>query len=286
MSLISTLTSGVSALHSFSAGLQTIGNDIANVSTTGYKKASVSFADTFAGVGVQARAATTNFMQGSIETTGKVTDLGISGNGFFVVKDSSGNSLATRDGSFHFDATGNLVTAQGYKVQGFTGGASNGASTAATPIDTTKVADIKLATPPALAAPATGSAQLQSVSIDTSGQITEIYSDGSSAVTGQVLLQNFSNLSALSKQGNNLYGGLDLAGPTGGTVFGAATLTSYAPNANGLGSIQSGSLEQSNVDLTEEFSNLITMQRSFQAGSRLITVSDTVLEDIVNLKQR
>ncbi|MGH7943417.1 MAG: flagellar basal body rod C-terminal domain-containing protein, partial [Opitutaceae bacterium] len=48
----------------------------------------------------------------------------------------------------------------------------------------------------------------------------------------------------------------------------------------------SGTLEQSNVDLTEEFADLITMQRSFQAGSRLITVSDSVLEDIVNLKQR
>jgi len=69
-------------------------------------------------------------------------------------------------------------------------------------------------------------------------------------------------------------------------VFGNAALTTYAPNANGLGSIQSGTLEQSNVDLTEEFSNMITMQRSFQAGSRLITISDSVLEDIVNLKQR
>jgi flagellar hook protein FlgE len=271
MSLISTLTSGVSALRSFSTGLQTVGNDIANVSTTSYKKANVNFADTFAGIGVQAKAPTTSFTQGSLASTGNATDLGISGNGFFVVKDSSGNQFATRDGSFHFDSNGNLLTSQGYSVQGFLG--SGGA------IDTSKVANIAMGTPPA-------NAQLQSISIDTAGKITEFYSDGTSALTGQVLLQNFNNPSALTKQGNNLYGGLDTAGPVGGTVFGASPLTTYVAGANGLGSIQSGTLEQSNVDLTEEFSNLITMQRSFQAGSRLITVSDTVLEDIINLKQR
>jgi flagellar hook protein FlgE len=265
MSLISTLTSGVSALRSFSTGLQVIGNDIANVSTTSYKKGNVSFADTFAGVGVQAKDVTTSFTQGSLESTGNTTDLGISGNGFFIVKDNAGNQLATRDGAFHFDSTGNLLTSQGYRVQGNSGAGG------------TTLGDIKLGTPP------TGT-QLQSVSIDTSGQLTEFYSDGSTAVTGQVLLQNFNNLSALTKQGNNLYGGLQLAGPIGGSIFG--TPATNVPNANGLGSIQSGTLEQSNVDLTQEFSNLITMQRSFQAGSRLITVSDTVLDDIVNLKTR
>jgi flagellar hook protein FlgE len=61
--------------------------------------------------------------------------------------------------------------------------------------------------------------------------------------------------------------------------------TVNAPGGNGLGIIQSGTIELSNVDLTEQFSDLITTQRSFQAGSRLITVSDTILEDIVNLKR-
>ena len=78
------------------------------------------------------------------------------------------------------------------------------------------------------------------------------------------------------KQGNNLYD----FGATGAVVTDLTT-----PGTSGLGSIQSGKLELSNVDLTEQFSELITTQRSFQAGSRLITVSDTVLEDIVNLKR-
>ena len=277
MSLISTLTSGVSALRSFSTGLQNIGNDIANVSTTSYKKANVSFADTFAGIGVQAKGVTTNYSQGSLESTGNVTDLGISGNGFFIVKDVSGNQFATRDGNFHFNAAGKLVNAQGYSVQGLIGGTSTAAPAALGDITLTDLS----------ASTATAALQRQSVSIDTAGRITEFYSDGTSAVTNQVLLQNFSNLSALTKQGSNLYSGLDAAGPVGGTtVLGATDLKTYVAGSNGLGSIQSGTLEQSNVDLTEEFSNLITMQRSFQAGSRLITVSDTVLEDIINLKQR
>jgi flagellar hook protein FlgE len=69
-------------------------------------------------------------------------------------------------------------------------------------------------------------------------------------------------------------------------VNGAAlSATLDRPNQGGLGKIQSGALELSNVDLTEEFANMITAQRSFQASSRLVTVSDTVLEDIVNLKR-
>ena len=58
-----------------------------------------------------------------------------------------------------------------------------------------------------------------------------------------------------------------------------------SPATTGLGTIQAGTLEMSNVDLTDQFAELITTQRSFQAGSRLITVSDSVLEDIVNLKR-
>ena len=75
MSLISTLTSGVSALRSFSTGLSTIGNDIANVTTTSFKKGNVSFADTFTGAGVQSTGVTTSFIQGALENTGNVTDL-------------------------------------------------------------------------------------------------------------------------------------------------------------------------------------------------------------------
>jgi flagellar hook protein FlgE len=120
-----------------------------------------------------------------------------------------------------------------------------------------------------------------------SGNVVEFYSDGSSANTNRVLLQTFNDPSALVKEGNNLFSGMIAAGPLGATA-GSADLKITGendPGANGLGNIQSGTLELSNVDLTDQFANLITTQRSFQAGSRLVTVSDSVLEDIVNLKR-
>ena len=105
--------------------------------------------------------------------------------------------------------------------------------------------------------------------------MTAFYANGTSDTTaGQVGLIRIPDESKLMKLGNNLYD-FSATGATSVTAAGTA----------GLGSIQSGKLELSNVDLTEQFSDLITTQRSFQAGARLITVSDTVLEDIVNLKR-
>jgi flagellar hook protein FlgE len=283
--------SGVSALRTFMKGLEVIGNNIANVNTTGFKASEAKYADSFSnilqrsapsgtgsgntpsigvGTGVSLAGINTNFTQGSLASTGKDTDLGISGGGFFHVKNSVDNSeYATRAGDFRWDDQGYLVTPQGLRVQGLTGA---GLGT---------VGDIKLGTPP------TGT-QLQSATIDRAGNVVEFYSNGTSATTNQVLLQNFNDPSALVKEGNNLYSGLLSAGPVGAAAGSSAlqTGTTNAPGQNGLGVIQSGTLELSNVDLTDQFSNLITTQRSFQAGSRLLTVSDTVLEDIVNLKQR
>ncbi|MBI5766921.1 MAG: flagellar hook-basal body complex protein [Verrucomicrobia bacterium] len=289
MSLIGTMGSGVSALRTFMKGLEVIGDNIANVNTTGYKASEAKYADSFSnilqrsspsnsnagntsaigvGTGVQLTGINTNFNQGSLASTGKVTDLGISGNGFFHVKNPiDGTEYATRAGDFRWDDQGYLVTAQGFRVQGATGSSLG------------TVDDIKLGTPP------TG-AQRQSVSIDKLGNVIEFYSDGTSATTNQLLLQNFTDPTALVREGNNLYSGLLAAGPVGAASGGfALDATKNTPGANGLGSIQSGTLELSNVDLTDQFANLITTQRSFQAGSRLVTVSDTVLEDIVNLKR-
>lgn len=290
MSLIGTMGSGVSALRTFMKGLEVIGNNIANVNTTSFKASEAKYSDSFSnilqrsaasgtanpntpnigvGTGVTLAGVATNFTQGSLASTGKDTDLGISGNGFFHVKNPTDNTeYATRAGDFRWDDQGYLVTTKGFRVQGLTG---NGLGT---------VGDIKLGTPP------TG-AQLQSAAIDRAGNVVEFYSDGSSATNNQVLLQNFNDPSALTNVGNNLYSTLLAAGPVGAAAGDPAfqTGTTNVPGQNGLGAIQVGTLELSNVDLTDQFSNLITTQRSFQAGSRLITVSDTVLEDIVNLKR-
>ncbi len=286
MSLIGTLGSGVSALRTFMKGLEVIGSNIANVNTTGFKASEAKYADSFSnilqrssasangasntpstgiGTGVTLAGVSTNFSQGSLASTGRDTDLGISGNGFFHVKNPvDGMVYATRSGNLRWDDQGYLVTTQGFRVQGGTGAALG------------TIGDIKLGVPPA-------NSQRQSITIDRAGNIVEFYSDGTNSTTNQILLQNFVDPSALVQEGNNLYSGLLAAGPIGGSSLLAAN---NAPGSNGLGSIQAGTLELSNVDLTDQFANLITTQRSFQAASRLVTVSDSVLEDIVNLKQR
>jgi len=131
---------------------------------------------------------------------------------------------------------------------------------------------------------ATTPAGLQSYAFDPQGNVVEFYSDGSSAATNKILLQNFKDPSALERAGDNLYTGFAAAGPTtGNTALDSTGLNN--PGNNGLGTIQAGTLELSNVDLTEQFSNMITVQRSFQASSRIITVSDSILEEVVNLKR-
>jgi flagellar hook protein FlgE len=265
MALIGTLTSGVSALRTFSKGLEVIGNNIANVNTTAYKSSTASYSDSFSntlsaassaagdsavqvGTGVKVAGINTNFTQGSLTSTGVTTDLGVSGNGYFVVQDANGVNFATRDGSFHFTATGDLVNTQGFNVLDSTGTAINVANYGT----------------------------VASISIGKDGTVTAFDSSGVGTVAGQVGLLAVPDQSKLMKQGNNL---LDFSN-TGVTVANLA-----AAGSVGLGTVQSGTLELSNVDLTDQFSNMITTQRSFQAGARLITVSDSVLEDIVNLKR-
>ncbi len=239
-----------------------IGNNIANVNTTAYKTSSANFADTFSntlraassdeaslqiGTGVQMAGINTNYKQGSLSSTGNVTDLAISGKGYFVVRDGTANYV-TRDGSFHFDTAGNLRNSQNMSVLGVDGN-------------------------PIVYA---GYASAASISIATDGTITAFDVAGTGSTAGQVGVLSIADESKLMKVGGNVYD----FGATGTAVTSIA-----APASAGAGKIRSGELELSNVDLTEQFSDLITSQRSFQAASRLITVSDTVLEDIVNLKR-
>jgi flagellar hook protein FlgE len=287
MALLDSLSTGVSAMQGFSEQLDVIGNNIANVSTTGFKSSNVNFEDSFSntlngasnsgssattvdpmqvGSGVNIASIAGDFSQGTLVSTGVNTNLAVSGNGFFQVLNPSSNAMyATRDGTFSINSQGFLVNADGYFVQGLTGGSAGTAPAT--------VGDIKLGTPPS-------GTQLQSFTIDSSGNINELYSDGSTAVTNQVLLQTYSNPAALTSAGNNLYSSSAAAGPVGGSALSGAN---NAANTNGLGSIQSGSLEQSNVDLTSQFADMITAERSFQASSRVISVSDAVLQEIVNL---
>jgi len=277
MALLNSFTSGVSAVKTFGKSLEVIGDNIANVNTTGFKGSRTTNQDNFSqtlerssasegedvagrnsmqiGSGTSIASISQKFTQGVLSTTGGPADLGIAGNGFFQVINPAkpGETFVTRAGDFTIDNQGFFVTPQGFRLQGIEGSV------------------IKLVTPP-------DGAQLESYSISSTGVLREYYSDGTSTLdadTQKIYLQNFTNPNALVKTGNNLFTGMDAAGP----------IPAAQAGTDGLGLIKQGTLELSNVDLTQEFSDLILAQRAFQAGSRIITVSDSVMEEIINLKR-
>ena len=205
--------------------------------------------------------------QGALSRTGVQTDLAVNGNGFFIVKDVASNAnFATRAGEFRTDVNGYLVTQSGHRLQGYS---DSGLST---------IGDMKIDGDgrPATASP---TATVSSFSIGTEGQVNVKLSDGTQFVRGRILLQNFRDPSALMKEGGNLYSSLDVAGPLDWQT------NPGVPGTSGLGDIQAGALEMSNVDLATEFTTLITAQRAFQSSARMITTSDELLQEIVNLKR-
>ncbi|MER7002614.1 flagellar hook protein FlgE [Dactylosporangium sp. NPDC000555] len=118
-------------------------------------------------------------------------------------------------------------------------------------------------------------ATLQSFSINPDGQLVGVFSNGNKQTVAQLALANFNNPPGLEKTGDSLYrftvnSGLAQIG---------------SPGSSGLGTLQSGAVEMSNVDLAQEFTNLIVAQRGFQANSKVISTSDDVLQELVNLKR-
>lgn len=132
---------------------------------------------------------------------------------------------------------------------------------------------------------------IQTWTINRSGDLVLSLNDGSSYTRSRVLLQNVKDPPSLVNEGDGLFTGFQNAGAQGlvvwnlGTSLSPSEIADHAPNENGLGYLQSRSLETSNTDLTAEFADMITTQRAFQAGSRIITVSDEILQEIINLKR-
>lgn len=283
--MIRSLTSAVSGIQQFQQSIDVIGNNIANVNTIAFKSSRTDLADAFSqtlatsgvgggttaqvGLGVTTAAIVNQYTQGAINRTGVQTDLAVAGEGYFVVTDPiDSQSFVTRAGDFRLDQNGYVVTTTGLRVQGFNDLA----------LTTNGDIQIDAAQRPLTSDPL---ATITSYSIDTEGKITVRLSDSTEYVRGQILMQNFSNPQALIKEGNNLYSGIGSAGPLGG----AGAPQAAAAGTNGLGRIESGALELSNVDLSNEFANLITTQRAFQANARVITTSDEMLQELVNLKR-
>ncbi|RXZ76955.1 flagellar basal-body rod protein FlgF [Paenibacillaceae bacterium] len=273
--MLRSMYSGVSGMRGFQTKLDVIGNNIANVNTIGFKAGRVMFRDILSqsvagvtapvdgesggvnakqiGLGVSIAAIDTLHTPGSAMTTNKPTDLRIDGDGFFVVSPTGevDGSFLTRDGNFKLDGARQLVTADGLFVLDAGGG------------------------------PIVLEDTVTAFTIAQNGTIIAVNIDGTTEATEfQIGMTKVVNPDALEKLGGNLYRVTPNANPEGEFDIG----TAQDPET-GTGSIISGQLEMSNVDLTSEFTEMIIAQRGFQANSRIITTSDEVLQEVVNLKR-
>jgi flagellar hook protein FlgE len=304
--MLQSLTTATSAIKNYQTSLDTIAGNLANLNTAGYKGARVDFAETMnqvlrsgtsdqsgvsgtapmsVGTGMATSSARVNFSQGALAQTGSKTDFAISGKGYFLVRNNVTNEVfASRAGSFHLDANNYLCTDNGYRVQGISD--SQKAATA--------IGDIQLnqGTVPNGSPASAANSSVSSINVDSSGRVNVLLDDGTQYVRGQMMLQSFNNEQSLTNVGNNLFSNLIQAGPN---LSATSTFTSnpssvllngaLIPGDNGTGSIAQGSIENSNVDLSNEFSQMITTQRAFQANSKVISTSDEILQELIQLKR-
>jgi flagellar hook protein FlgE len=296
--MLKSLYSGVSGMKGFQTKLDVIGNNVANVNTVGFKKGRVMFQDIISqnmagatapsgerggvnpkqiGLGVKIGSIDTVFTPGSPMTTNVGTDLTIDGDAFFIVSPeaSGGSNFLTRAGNFTRDASGDLVTSNGFYVMGV--------NEAGDSIPINIKSDDKSDMP------------FTSYSIDSNGYIYVVREDGASGKLAYDTATQEYYLNDTNDQTNNISlatavvsnpGGLTKVGNTFFQVngnSGPAVLSRIEDNKGGT--INAGVLEMSNVDLTEEFTEMIVAQRGFQANARTITTSDSILEEVVNLKR-
>jgi flagellar hook protein FlgE len=272
--MLRSMYSGVSGMRGFQTKLDVIGNNIANVNTVGFKAGRVMFKDILSqsmsgttapvegtsggvnakqvGLGVSVSAIDTIHTPGSAMTTNVPTDLRIDGDGFFVVSPIEGGpQYLTRAGNFTLDSNRQLVNADGMFVLSSDGGII------------------------------TLEEEVTAFSISQDGTIISIDQTGLATPTDFLVgVAKVVNPGGLEKVGGSLYRMTPNANPEGELVIGTA-----ADAEVGTGSIIAGQLEMSNVDLTNEFTEMIVAQRGFQANSRIITTSDEILQEVVNLKR-
>lgn len=233
---------------------EVIANNIANINTTGFKRARAEFTDllyqaeriagtpgrsaqnlvpegTQIGLGARTVAVRNLHIQGALNSTNNRFDLGLNGRGWFQVATANGDMFYTRTGSFNKNANGQLVTADGNTVQ------------------------------PGIIIPNNAS----DVVISDTGQVSVRVNGASDLqVVGQISLASFVNEAGLDPIGGNLFRETAASGPANLAV----------PGDPGLGSIQQGYLEHSNVDPVKEITELITAQRAYEMNSKVIQAVD------------
>ncbi|MCA0988915.1 flagellar hook-basal body complex protein [Guptibacillus algicola] len=257
--MLRSMYSGVSGMKGFNTKLDVIGNNIANVNTVGFKKSRVMFQDllsqnmgdrqvnsTQVGLGVTEGSIDTLHTTGSFMTTGVQSDLSIEGDGYFRVQ----REITTDNGTTKTP----LLTRSG---NFYVNNDSELVTSQGYFVLDEAGEKIKLDEP---------------YTINRQGEISKINADGEPVFYTKISMGTVSNPSGLTKDGGSMYEETTKSG-----VFKQGLPESSR--------VVSGQLEMSNVDLTEEFTEMIVAQRGFQANSRVITTSDEILQEIVNLKR-
>ncbi len=258
------------ALHTSATGMaaqesnvNTISNNIANVNTTGFKKARTEFDDLLyetiqeaggkssgnteynvghqVGSGAKVSATRKIHSQGSPQMTNNPYDMMVNGEGFFGIIGPNGDLKYTRDGSFNVDSQGNLVTRAGHKV--FPG----------------------IVVPP----------NILRLGVSESGQV-EAYTRESvePMALGQIPVFTFVNPVGLRSEGGNILG----------ATVGSGQAIQNAPGENGSGNVIQGAIEASNVNVMNEMTDLIKAQRAYEMNSKVMGVADQMLQTVNNIR--
>jgi len=261
--MIRSLNTAATGMAAQQNNMDVIANNIANVSTTGFKKARAEFEDLLyqtqkepgsatgmnayspngvqIGLGVKTGAVQKDFEIGNGIITKNPLDLQIEGSGFFQVLTPDGEIAYTRDGTFKKDPAGKIVDKNGNTLQP------------------------QITIPPNIA----------SIEISQAG---EVRVNSGNEVTpqqiGQIELANFVNPAGLKAVGKNLF----LPSPSSGQAI------SQRPGLNGTGYLAQGQLESSNVNIVDEMVNMITAQRAYETNSKVIQAADQMLQNVNNLK--
>lgn len=254
-----TSTTGMSAQN---LNMDVIANNLANVSTTGFKKSRADFQDLLyqimkvpgsptsadtksptgiqVGLGVKPAAVTKIFTTGDIVQTQNTLDVAIEGQGFFQVLLPDGNTAYTRAGNLKLDGEGRITTSDGYPIQ------------------------------PEITIPE----DAREVTIGDTGVVSAILgSDTTSTELGNIDLVDFINESGLIAIGRNLYRETEASGAA---IVGT-------PGTEGIGTLLQGYVENSNVNLVEEMTQMITTQRAYEINSNVITTSDEMMQTVTNM---
>ena len=258
------LSIGATGMLAQQTNVEVISNNIANMTTSGYKEQRAEFQDLLyqnirrpgsqssdagtivptgiqLGSGVKTASVYRIHTQGSIVQTGNELDLAVNGEGYFQVEMPDGTTNYTRAGSFQLNADGQVVTADGYTLL------------------------------PGLTVPE----GTLDITIDETGQVqAKIDGQTETQVVGQIQLAQFANNAGLESIGGNLYRETPASG--------AAIVGN--PGGNGFGTIEQGSLEQSNVNVVAEITSLITAQRAYEMNSKVIKTSDEMMSAVSQLR--